>query len=429
MQISDKLYNAIYRSPLLIGVPTTHSVHKMQNLFKRSRDWYYDVYMKWDLHNAIDDLFSNRDLRDYITDWREMVLEHPHVSTEEPTKLAYTRNDDHGNRDVQTRTTLGKYLKRHMPTCPDHLLRDFVAKYTIDLTAMHITFDMEQMLWVLQNGPESCMKREWDTHPYRTYDPMYGWGMAYRMEGDTVVSRGLVNKREMGFVRTYKRCSDGGSSQPDLALEAWLKTQEYSHMNDWEGCKLAAIVSNDRYVAPYLDGSVKNVDVSSDHMVICDDGDYEADNTDGYLSENGEICDCCDGRFHEDELIMVGEDGDERVCESCINHNYTWVIGYRECQYYLLDSDCNIVFVASQDQYYDARYLSDNDIVYCEDDCDYYHLDDVWFCEGSGEYYTDETPSYEIEGCLYHEDHLPDGWELNEDNEPVQVEAEVKQAA
>jgi hypothetical protein len=89
------------------------------------------------------------------------------------------------------------------------------------------------------------------------------------------------------------------------------------------------------------------------------------------------------------------------------------------------------------DDFYDEDFLSDNEIVELEDgdyapmdDCvmigddwyltdddricrpedsdDYYLTEDCWQCEESGNWYTDATPSVEMDGSLYHPDHAPE---------------------
>jgi hypothetical protein len=56
-------------------------------------------------------------------DWHLLVLEWPHGSDSDPSRIAYTRSDAHGEADRQTVTSVGKYLARHFPTMPDHDLR------------------------------------------------------------------------------------------------------------------------------------------------------------------------------------------------------------------------------------------------------------------------------------------------------------------
>jgi hypothetical protein len=413
----------IYDTPLLKGDPSEDYAHytQMLRVFSKSRSWFSDLTHRYTMHPAVFDVITNNQYAPYIKDWREMMLEWPHESVEEPSKIAYTQDDDKGMRDIQTRTSVGKYLRRHMPTLPDHLLRDLVAEYIVDPKTCQITTDMEQMLWVLDNGPHSCMQKSWSAarHPYRVYDPSLGWGMAYRMQGDDVVARALVQVEDKVFVRAYSR---GGN---DNLLEAWLKGEGYVHDNDWEGYKVKVIEGGGCYVMPYIDGNAQSVDrYCTDTFVITESGEYDATNTDGTLCDSGESCSDCGDRYHEDELTYVDEDGNSRVCDRCLSRNYTYVYGRRGDQYYLHDHSSDVVYCESDGENYDGEYLNHHDIVYVDSESAYYKLDDVWCCEGSGEYYLHGVTAYEVDGAPYHEDHLPDGWEVDAEGNLVQVEQE-----
>lgn len=422
--IPTNLFNAIYDSPFLLEKqPKNVQISRMRGIFMHSRDWFADQVSKHNIHPMIDDLLNHnrahQQLREHITDWREMLLEWPHVAETDPTKLAYTQSDEKGKRNIQTITSLGKYLKRHMPTCPDHELRDFVTRYTVDPNACKITTDLEKMIHIVQNGPFSCMQKgRWDEsdHPYRVYDPKYGWGMAYRMQCDEYWGRCLVNVEAKGYVRSYKR--DGST---DEMLEAWLQNEGYQHLYDWDGLKVAKIEHYGDYIMPYIDGNSQQVDDHGTYFMICEDGDYDASNTDGRVyAINSCSCDCCGDSYHEDDMTYVGQDGDRQVCEGCRESNYTYVIGYRGHEYWVHSDDA--VYCESDDQHYDRDHLDYNDIIWVDTEDGYYKSEDIWWCEGSSEYYTNDTTSYEIDGELYHEDHLPDGWELDEHGALRQVE-------
>jgi hypothetical protein len=394
----------------------------MLEILTKSRPWFDREVLRYPLHPAVKYVLNVSPHYKYIKDWREMMLEWPHESQEDPTKIAYTADNDKGERDIQTRTSIGKYLKRHMPDLQDHVLRDIVSRFVVDARTCHITDDMEKMLWVLDNGPDSCMKKDWhpDLHPYRVYEPELGWAMAYRLDGDTVMGRALVRPQDKEYVRSYK-----GNGGCDNLLESWLTTQGYTQASSWNGCRVARIEHpRHGYVMPYIDGDAQSVNDNGRYFEITDCGDYDATNTDGTLGAMGETCDSCGGHFHEDEMTWIGEDGDQRVCDSCLSHHYTLVIGYRGNEYYLHDSD-DYVYCESDGNYYDSAYLDYNDIMYVHDDGAYYLADDVWFCEGCGENFTNDTPCYEVDGCNYHADHLPDGWEVNDEGVLVEVTDEV----
>jgi hypothetical protein len=61
-------------------------------------------------------------------DWQQLFLEWPHVSQGDRSKIAYTQNEVKGQKDIQTVTSVGKYLNRHFDL-PDHIIRDLVSRH------------------------------------------------------------------------------------------------------------------------------------------------------------------------------------------------------------------------------------------------------------------------------------------------------------
>ena len=419
MQLTNQQFASLYK-PSLNPTPTHDEICTMRAIFVRNREWFDRETNLRALHPAVNVLLQDQPpIFQYITDWREMLLEWPHESKEDPTKLAYTQSDDKGERDIQTRTTIGKYLRKHMPNVPDHELRDYVAQFTIEGNC-YISDSLDDIVRVVMNGPDSCMKKSrWsaDDHPYRVYLPEYGWAIAWREEAGRIVGRALLNHREDEdniFVRSYKQ-SGSGYSQSDEHLEAWLTKQGYTHESGWDGCKVARIENdyNNSFVMPYLDGNDQSVDDCGTHMEIVYEGEYDANNTDGWTSGSGVSCPDCGDTVDEYDLISVGYYGDHAVCECCVDNEYTYVHGRGRDQYYVANDYA--VWCKSNDEWYHCDYLEDYDVVWCEDDGEYYLGEDVWYCEGSGNYYHVDTTSYEIEGEFYHADHLPDGYYIDEE--------------
>lgn len=429
------------------------------------RDWHAELQNRFRLHPAIDKLLGeHRPL-----DWHQLVLEFPHQAESDRNRVAYTQNEDKGQRDIQTVTSLGKYITRHFPQLPDHEVRNVVASHTV--MGCKIVRTIAEMINVLQRGPHSCMR--WgdgehvdiDTHPYKCYDPRLGWGMAVREEGGEVVGRALVYERDGRklFVRTYMRPTNASNySQADDNLNAWLRDQGYTHESNWEGCLLAYY--DGRYgnpLAPYLDGDVKDVDVvhrdDNKYLLVREGGEYRCENTDGSVQSGGDTCNDCGDRIDEGDGYWVGADEDEIVCQHCCDHNYYYGYGRRGRQYYIHES--NIVSVG--DEVYDESYISDNEIVclkngdYChtddavfvESDDEYYHCDDeavcyddynnryelrddcveladgsmchsddAWMCEATGDYYSDDDldERVEVDGKYYHQDNAPEQEETTE---------------
>jgi hypothetical protein len=285
-------------------------------------------------------------------------------------------------------------------------------------------------------------------HPYEAYDPKYGWHMAVRIEGDVTMGRALCMTSPMDgvkyFVRSYLRPSNESSySQTDDGMDTWLKEQGYTKEGYWrDGEKLAYHPARDAFLAPYLDGGERHVDVNEHErwLVIDSDGSWICENTGGYPTndeedENSFDCEDCGDRTSDDDGYWIGRGEDTRVCESCLNNDYTYAYGRRGSQYYVHND--NIVYVDSQSEYYDQDYLDDNEIVELENgeyapmdeaveiNGDWYHIEDEricrfedtdeygltedgWQCAQSCNWYTDDCDKFtEYKGERYHDDYIP----------------------
>jgi hypothetical protein len=355
------------------------------NIFRNSRPWFDREANRAELHPVIRKLLRSGNA-DYLTDWREMVLEYPHVADLDNTKVAFTESDAKGQADRQTVTTLGKYIKRHAPTIPDHVLRDIVA---LSITSVELVYDLAGMIEAVQTGPKSCMQSErWSTanHPYNVYDPQYGWHMAVRRQAGAVVGRCLclTHEGQSLFVRSYKQHPENdGYSQSDEGMNAWLSERGYEHASGWpDGVKLRRIDAGDgSVVAPYIDGCSQTCSDYDTHLMMDENGDIECSSTGGYAeSVNRTYCADCEDFFDSESGTWVGYHEDHHVCDNCAS-DYTYVTGRRGSEYYIHDNA--VVWV--NEQPYDENYLESNGIVYCEDDSEYRLKDDCveLDCEGT----------------------------------------------
>lgn len=417
----------------------------------RKNDWCYREMGRYPAHPAV--LAALKTARPH--DWQQLLLEWPHQSLSDASRVAYTRDERAGEQDRQTLTSIGKYLRRHWSSdaLPDNIIRDLVARYGTNIE-YKIVRTMAEMIHHLHQGPGSCMVwsrsgvrcSDGETrHPYEVYDPKFGWAMAVGiLNGDTVSRALVVDKPNVKyFVRTYLKPTNDGYSQVDGGMENWLREQGFAKENSWDdGQPLAYYPTSDYFLAPYLDGSYKRValrekDEDTAVLVIDSDGDYLLDNTDGTPDyENDEDtfeCEDCGDRTDHDDGYWVNRLEDSHVCQSCLENNYTYVYGRRGNQYYV-NSD---YAVYCNDEYYDEDYLMDNGIVQLEN-CEYehtnnaveinggwYHIDDervvmaedteeyalredCWQCAESCNWYTDDCDEWtEYNGERYHNDHIP----------------------
>jgi hypothetical protein len=375
------------------------------------------------MHRAISSIIYNDTQRAFITDWRQLVIEWPHVSDTDPLRIAYTRNNADGERNRQTITTLGRYLKRHAPTMPDNLIRDIVALNTPDKIA--ITFELGEMLQAIQDGPRSCMQsRNWSTsdHPYNVYAPEFGWGMAIRTGQDGAINGrclvNIANPENKHFVRSYAR--QDNYSESDQSIEAYLFANGYMHQSSWaEDTKLARIRAGRTFVMPYVDGRNTRVTEYEDYFKLRENGEYEACSTCGILEMSEYHCQHCNADVDEDE-DYCDADGDF-VCDNCLDNRYTRAISQYGEETYVRDG---YYTETREGEYYDDNYLSDNGIVELEDGtythednavyvgCECHHVDDEGDTyvtlenEYDGERYalTDDAWQCDITGNWFHND-------------------------
>jgi hypothetical protein len=385
-------------------------VQSLSDVLYKSRAWHCREQAQADLHPSVLRAFSEAQPKD----WHLVVLQWPHVA-DDNTRLAYTQSDAKGIANLQTVTSIGKYLRQHWTQVPDHKIRDWAAAYSPDRFEIWTT--REQIIKAVEFGPASCMQsakgwipfsseqREWlengeadiddlVCHPYAAYDPDLGWSIAVRISEGRIDGRALLHDKV--FVRSYGRPQNSNDrSETDHVLEAWLEGQGYKHRSGWPAGTKFALLDHPReggYMMPYLDGSHDCVTLSSGCMVIDSDGEYECDNTDGTLTyrEDSSIGTChhCDDSIDEDdEYYHTGRSEEDLTCSHCAHNYFTFVRGsanynnnsrrnYRE--YYIRDTYAEEV--CGTDYSIDPDYVPD-DIVQLEDGR-YAEVDDTAVIEG-----------------------------------------------
>jgi hypothetical protein len=418
--------------------------HRACHILCNHRWWFKRERDKYDLHPVVEKAMSIY----RPVDWQQLLLEWPHKA-EDGERVAYTQNERKGAEDIQTVTSVGKYLRRHFDM-PDHELRDIVALYDTSGHTLQFVHTTDEMVAAVRSGPHSCMSNSFlqlVAHPYAVYKPEYGWHMAVRKNGGQVEGRALClnDDEEDGpvFVRSYKRCPNGGYSHADEKLEAWLKDQGYTKLSGWPiEARVARIEQEEGwFVMPYIDGDNRAIDDHSTYMTIESSGEYEACQTDGTVGDSGVECEDCGDRHDEDDSYWVGRWADRRIGPCCID-SYCYAYGARGNQYYESEDEC--VFCDDNDEHYVIDYLSDNDMVQLSngsivhidnavliESCDeYYHTDDericyaedteryeltddCWQCAETCNWYTDDVDYVEVDGNTYHPDHAPNPDQLD----------------
>ena len=415
---------------------------------RAARPWHDREQARYQLHPIV-----RKALRmSRPDDWQLLLLQWPHESTTDSTRLAYTRDERSGEADRQVVTSIGKYLTAHFSKLPDHAIRDLVALASNSTCKfVHTT---AEMIYHLHKGPKSCMvwgDGDMDSHPYKAYCPTLGWHMAIRVFDDDTVGRALCNTDAEGqkyFVRTYKKCPNGGYSNADETLAAWLKAEGYIHYSEYpEGTRLKYIKAHrhsDEFVAPYLDGGNQRVNLKWNNgdvecIVVDEEGDFTCNQTDGTTEESGGVeCEDCGVRFDDGDGYWVGRYEDSHICQRCCDNNYVYAYSANSNQRYIHQD--NVAYVDSWAEYVDTDYLSDNSVVELangdyalEDDC--VEIDDDWYLNDDERIVCDHEGTYRlIKDCVQlHNDewafegdawkcYATSDWYLYDDVEPVVID-------
>jgi hypothetical protein len=146
-----------------------------------------------------------------------------HVSREDVTKVAYTEDARAGEADRQTRTTLGRFLRKFFPLWTDKYIQDLEALHRADMSDEFELVPGDQISDLYQTGGlSSCMAHDSayyglpdGMHPTQVYDTVPGLHMAVLRkpganpdEEDSLRSRCLVwinpkNPNDKRAVRVY----------------------------------------------------------------------------------------------------------------------------------------------------------------------------------------------------------------------------------
>lgn len=250
-----------------------------------------------------------------LEEWAQRVAgDHfAHVSTEDPSMLAYTESEAKGAADRQTRVRPGRYLKRYFG---DVLSDEQIAKWAEYFAAVNephtlrLATTADDIEHVYVNGPRSCMAGEQSTpeHPVRAY-AAGDLAIAYLAEGESIKARALCWPERKVCGRIY-----GDAAR----LAATLERAGYTADNGrgFDGARLAKIeLDCGVYLMPYLDNGYRVADRGS-YWEMGSSGDY-AQNTEGTIG--GTRCDHCRDYCSPDETF--GTDNGS-ICETCYSEHY-----------------------------------------------------------------------------------------------------------
>lgn len=339
---------------------------------------YHEHYKIWSKLNTFTDRWLP--IR-WSTPLQAIPGHYVHVSEDDPTKVAYTRDFDGFMNDRQIRTTPGRYLRKYYPELTEDQVRECAEAYLAreaSRRAPVVVVDNNDPKWV---GETFQLKKLW-RHLYDTimvdYSCMRGCDsvMAYGVPGNnlamvTWLPRGATLDDEVGYgraiVRTdtkqYIRAYPAQQWDDSVHTSSQVKQLEALGYTEGplEGVRLWRIEGDNSgtLMVPYLDGQAVRVsEDGDDYLRVSDAGDYDAQNASGILDisdGNGCTCSDCGGRYDEDNMHSVDDD---LICDGCIDRNYVWS---EPADRYLRNDD-DAIYVESTDEYYPRYSLREYDI-------------------------------------------------------------------
>lgn len=400
----------------LFGANVPHSLIDVGYLLGSSIPYNATLSYVGDL---VDEHYTEIDLR---------ALHKLQPSEEKPEMVCYFESGYKLLKDRKTRTTLGKYLTRFLPHLPQSEVKRLADAYSISMKPANMQFipntAPDAWVWAYENGPLSCMTYNRECrylnsglsgkrHPVRAYahasnalalavltpDGIDALDMAATSPNqngtDMVLARAIVNVETKGWVRIYSQ----SDAHRDELVNALRKAGYRADGDCLAGQKLALVYSDeDGFTCPYLDGNYTSVSLGGNYLRVCDDGDFDGQNSTGWVEHcEGELCaHCNDRRVDPDDDEYV--DGVGTVCSRCLDNYYTYAYVGRYDQEYIPDDQ--VVCVDGEYFLADSSVLSDHDIEACAVSGTYYntnemHVMDIGEHEGS---WVHESEAYLLPG-------------------------------
>ncbi len=258
-----------------------------------------------------------------------------HMSVETPEHIAYTKDDEAGVLDKQTRVKPGKYLAEFYATrLSPHEIAGYVAQCAAYATGVYGVASTKADITAIYNvtsGPDSCMRRkrnpeynwqkllddgELPCHPCATYAGP-DLAVAYIGKLGEISQRAVIWPDKKQYTRIY-------GTGP---LQLLLQRDGYSKVAALDGARLTAVPFRDGYVVPYMDGcAYGELDDKERYIIVsADNGDLALDHVNGHTStyereepdqdEHG--CANCGESCHVDNTYCDSCADEMWTCEAC----------------------------------------------------------------------------------------------------------------
>lgn len=282
-------------------------------------------------------------------------LHYAHVSTDDPSAIAFTETEAKGLADRQTRMKAGRYLKRFFPHLSDRQIAYYAEWQArgekpqpdwIKRAELGFAKTPDEIVDVYARGPTSCMHDSESVAVYGAGD----LAIAYLTRPDVagasgpeIIARALVWPKKKALGRIYPNVdswsddefsSEAESEAAGLELEKRLVRDGYtSFYKDpavFNGARIIAEKHDSGgYVMPYIDklatsGPFKGAD-GKRYFTLSQYGDHQPDRTDGRFFIAWGRCDHCDEDIDtaDDATSVVTSWGRYRRdysswCNSCV---------------------------------------------------------------------------------------------------------------
>ena len=92
-----------------------------------------------------------------------------HISTDDPTQIAFTENEEKGRQDRQTRMRPGRYLERYFPDLDADTVRAYATEIGAPAETFRVASTPAEIERVYEHGPRSCMSKSLDAYASRVH--------------------------------------------------------------------------------------------------------------------------------------------------------------------------------------------------------------------------------------------------------------------
>lgn len=202
-----------------------------------------------------------------------------HIATKDTSLVAYTKNEDHGVRDIQTQIKAGRYLKANYPDLNAEQIAFYAGlmQYiTPESKAVYFAETADEIEFVYLHGPGSCMSKQAQCYVSNPIHPTRAYAgpdirIAYIKDRATkkkIMARCVAWPDKKLYGRVYgdggtysnlliKILEDMGYKNGSMAGARISIVRPAKEIPDYPGC----------FVAPYIDG-VGRLRKEGEYLVI-----------------------------------------------------------------------------------------------------------------------------------------------------------------